>query len=98
MAEAPAGQGELPLCVSGRPYLLLMVQGKSRRRGMKRRARECAGKEPLPQDAAVTRAIRLTKTQGVKIRAYKCSFCYLPNGSCAWHVGHAQPLTRRLGA
>lgn len=52
----------------------------------------------MTQSEAVGQAIFLTKKQGVKFRAYKCPFCHLANGSVAWHVGHAQPLRRRLGA
>jgi len=46
-------------------------------------------------------AIAMSKKTGVRFNAYRCKFCYLPFGADSaggWHVGHAQTLTRRLGA
>ena len=47
--------------------------------------------------AAINAAMAMSRRAGVKYRAYKCPFCYLPSGACAWHVGHAVSLKRRLG-
>ena len=73
-----------------------MPAGKSKRnRGKGRRA--CGSKVAYAQEVAIQAAKAMTRRAGVKYRAYKCQFCYLPSGACAWHVGHAVSLKRRLG-
>jgi hypothetical protein len=72
--------------------------GKSKRnRGKGRRSRACGAKIAYAQEAAVRAAMAMSKRAGVKYRAYRCQFCYLPSGACAWHIGHALSLRRRLG-
>ncbi len=74
-----------------------MPAGKSKRnRGKGRRTRACGSKVAYAQEAAIQAAMAMTRRAGVKYRAYKCQF-YLPSGTCAWHVGHAVSLKRRLG-
>jgi cytochrome c5 len=74
-----------------------MATSKSRRgRGKKRRARACGSKVAYAKEAAIAAAVALTKKAGVRFNAYKCPFCHLPSGACAWHVGHRATLRRRL--
>jgi hypothetical protein len=64
---------------------------------MRRRARDCGDKKPYSELEARRAAASLTAQSGARFHAYKCPFCYLTSGACAWHVGHAQRLARRLG-
>jgi len=84
-----------------RTYLVASVTVKSsksrRNRGRQRRARACGTKSAYTNSAAIAAARALTKKLGVRFNAYKCPFCHLPSGACAWHVGHAMRLSRRLG-
>ncbi len=75
-----------------------MPSGKSKRnRGRGRRSRACGSKIAYAKVAAVRAAMSMTRRAGAPYRAYKCQFCYLPSGACAWHIGHAVSLKRRLG-
>lgn len=75
-----------------------MGQGKSRKnRGKRRRARDCGDKKPYTEAAARGAAVAMTARSGARFHAYKCPFCYLASGACAWHVGHVHRLARRLG-
>jgi hypothetical protein len=74
-----------------------MGTSKSRRgRGKKRRARACGSKVAYAKDVAIAKAVAMTKKRGVSFNAYKCPFCHLPSGACAWHVGHRATLRHRL--
>ena len=49
----------------------------------------CEGKKKLSEDEAIRLSMKLARTQGSIMNAYRCPHrCKRETGQVAWHVGH----------